>query len=206
MFRGFPYEALTFYDRLELENTREFWVSARDTYEAAVRQPIIELTDALADEFGAAHVFRPYRDVRFRVDKSPYKTHQGASVRLQRRFGYYVQISSAGVLTRCGFFAADAERLASYRSAVAGPAGDVLQRRLEAARGAGLSVGGETLKTAPRGYARDHERIGLLRHKSLYVERDHGSDPVMHTPELVDVVRADWRAARPVVEWLAGVL
>ena len=205
-FAGFPVEALTFYDRLELENTREFWLSARQTYEDAVRSPITALADALAAEFGPAKVFRPYRDVRFRADKTPYKTHQGAFVRVADALGYYVEVSSGGVRAGAGFYAASPERLAAFRAAVAGPAGSVLERLLAGATASGLTVGGDTLKTAPRGYARDHERIHLLRHRNLSLMREHGFDPVIHTPEIAELVRADWRAARPVVEWLDATM
>ena len=43
-------------------------------------RPMLALTAALAEEFGQAKVFRPYRDVRFAKDKTPYKNHQGAFV------------------------------------------------------------------------------------------------------------------------------
>ena len=124
-FAGFPEEALAFYDRLELENTREYFTAHRGVYDEAVRAPLVALTDALAAEFGAAKIFRPNRDVRFREDKSPYKTHQGAFVQVGEALGWYVQVSSAGVLSGAGFYDAAPERFAAYRSAVAGPAGDV---------------------------------------------------------------------------------
>lgn len=205
-FTGFPEEALHFYDRLELENSREYFSAFRHVYDASVREPIVALTDALCGEFGAAKVFRPHRDVRFRADKSPYKTHQGAFVRVSDALGWYVEISSAGVRAGAGFHRADPDRLAAYRSAVAGPAGDVLARLIRDAVSAGLSVTGDTLKTAPRGYSRDHPRIGLLRHRSLTLMHDHGFGPVIHTPAILDRVREDWRAARPVVEWLDAAL
>ena len=62
---------------------------------------------------------------------------------------------------------------------------------------AGWEIGGEKLKTSPRGFDADHPRIDLLRHKSMTVGRSHGFEPVIHTPELLDVVRDDWRSLRP---------
>ncbi len=205
-FTGFPQEALSFYDRLELENTREYFSAHKAVYDEAVRGPLVALTDALAAEFGAAKIFRPNRDVRFREDKSPYKTHQGAFVQVGEALGWYVQVSSAGVLSGAGLYHANPERLAAYRSAVAGPAGDVLARLVAAAEDAGLTLEGDRLKTAPRGYDRDHPRIGLLRFKSLTLMHDHGFAPVIHTPEILERVREDWRAARSVVEWLDSAL
>ena len=54
----------------------------------------------------------------------------------------------------------------------------------------------------PRGYDADHPRIELLRHKTLTVRRHYGFEPWIHTPALLDRVRDDWRAAKPLVDWV----
>ena len=64
-------------------------------------------------------IFRPYRDVRFAKDKTPYKTHQGAYVAVAPSTGWYVQVSAAGVRTGAGFYEASGERLAAFRAAIA---------------------------------------------------------------------------------------
>ena len=66
----------------------------------------------------------------------------------------------------------------------------------------GWELGGETLKTTPRGYDADHPRIDLLRHKSMTLGKSYGFEPVIHTAELLDRVREDWRAGRAFVEWV----
>ena len=66
----------------------------------------------------------------------------------------------------------------------------------------GFELGGETLKTTPRGYDADHPRIDLLRHKSMTLGRSYGFEPVIHTAELLDLVRKDWRSLRPFVDWV----
>jgi uncharacterized protein (TIGR02453 family) len=206
-FTGFPVAALDFYDDLEMDNTKSFWAAHKETYDSAVKAPMTELVTALEPEFGRAKIFRPYRDVRFGKDKTPYKTHQGAYVAVGPATGWYVQVSAPGVRVGAGFYNADAAGLAAFRASVAddrtGPELEKLLRRLTKA---GWTVGGDTLKTAPRGYDADHPRIELLRHKSLSVGRDYGFEPVIHTPELLDKVRADWRAARPFVEWVTARL
>ena len=58
----------------------------------------------------------------------------------------------------------------------------------------------------PRGYDKDHPRIALLRHKALHASHGYGFEPIIHTPQLLDAVRGDWTAARPLVEWLAEIL
>ena len=95
-FSGFPVTALDFYDDLEVDNTKSFWEANKAVYTEAVKAPMEALTGALAAEFGTAKVFRPYRDVRFAKDKTPYKTHQGAFVRVGPRTGWYVEVSARG--------------------------------------------------------------------------------------------------------------
>ena len=58
------------------------------------------------------------------------------------------------------------------------------------------------LKTKPQGYAADHPHIELLRHKSLVLHKSYGFDEVIHTPKLLPMIRSDWRAARPLVDWV----
>jgi hypothetical protein len=117
-FTGFPVAALDFYDDLEMDNTKSFWAEHKGVYESNVRAPMTALVAELEAEFGAAKVFRPYRDVRFAKDKTPYKTHQGAFVAVAPRTGWYVQVSAGGVRTSAGFYDADGPQLAAYRTAV----------------------------------------------------------------------------------------
>ncbi len=203
-FRGIPVAALDFYDDLEVDNTKSFWAAHKGTYEAAVRGPMTDLARALEDEFGAAKVFRPYRDVRFAKDKTPYKTHQGVFVPKGPSTGYYIEVAAPGVRVGVGFYEASGPRLARIREAMAEDRrGTGLERILATLTTAGWSVGGERLKTSPRGYDADHPRIELLRHKSLTLGKSYGFEPFIHAPELLDHVRADWRAVKPLVSWVA---
>ena len=202
-FSGFPVAALDFYDDLEVDNTKSFWEKHRAVYEDCVRGAMTELCAALEPEFGEAKIFRPYRDVRFAQDKTPYKNSQGAFVAAGPATGWYVQVSAQGVRVGSGFYEASGPRLAAIRAAVADDrTGRVLQRHLTTLDNAGFEISGESLKTVPRGYAGDHPRIDLLRRKQLIAGRSYGSDPVVHSAELLDRVRADWRALRPLVAWV----
>lgn len=203
-FTGFPAAALDFYDDLEMDNTKSFWAAHKEVYDTAVREPMTALTAALESEFGPAKVFRPYRDVRFAKDKSPYKTHQGAFVASGPSTGWYVQVSAPGVRVGVGFYDASPTRLARIRDAIVDDRrGAELERIVATMQGAGWTLGGDTLKTAPRGYDADHPRIDLLRHKSMTLGKSYGFEPVIHTPKLLDLVRDDWRAGTPFVEWVS---
>ena len=202
-FEGFPVAALDFYDDLEMDNTKSFWTAHKDTYDTAVKTPMAALVAALEPEFGAAKVFRPYRDVRFAKDKTPYKTHQGAFVPSGPSTGWYVQVGAPGVRVGVGFYEASPARLAAIRTAIAEERrGRQLARIIAKLQRDGWELGGDTLRTSPRGYDPGHPRIELLRHRSMTLGRSYGFEPVIHTSELLDLVRADWRAATPFVRWV----
>lgn len=202
-FTGFPEAALDFYDDLEADNSKVFWEAHKEVYKTAVAAPMAALTDELADEFGTAKIFRPYRDVRFSKDKTPYKTHQGAFVGVGPATGYYLQIGAPGVRVGAGFYEASPTRLAAFRTAIDNDLyGPALEQVIAKLRRKGWAIGGETLKTSPRGWDADHPRIDLLRHKSLTVMRDYGFEEIIHTPKLVPQIRKHWRETSALLDWL----
>jgi uncharacterized protein (TIGR02453 family) len=202
-FEGVPEAALDFYDDLEADNTRSFWAAHKDVYESSVRAPMAALAQALEPEFGPAKVFRPYRDVRFAKDKTPYKTHQGVFVPSGPSTGWYVEVAAPGVRVGVGYYEASGPRLGRIRAAVADDRrGADLERILADLQAAGWELGGDKLKTSPRGYDVDHPRIDLLRHKSMTLGKSYGFESFIHTPELLDRVRTDWREATPFITWV----
>ncbi len=69
-FKGWPAEAIEFFEGLEADNSKAYWQANKSVYEQAVREPMNALLAELAPEFGEGKVYRPYRDVRFSADKS----------------------------------------------------------------------------------------------------------------------------------------
>lgn len=204
-FTGFPAAALDFYDDLEMDNSKTFWTANKQVYEESVRAPMVALLTALEEEFGAAKIFRPYRDVRFAKDKTPYKTAQGAFVALGPSTGYYVQVAAPGVRVGAGFYEASAERLARIRAAIdEDRRGKQLEKLLTGLQRRGWVLGGDKLKTTPRGYDADHPRIELLRHKSMTLGKSYGFEPIIHSSELIDEIRRDWRATAPFLDWVTA--
>ncbi|WP_188191672.1 DUF2461 domain-containing protein [Nonomuraea sp. SYSU D8015] len=202
-FTGFPDEAFLFYEGLEADNSKTYFTRHKQLYEEAVRAPMLALTDELAAEFGPAQLFRPYRDVRFSKDKSPYKTHQGAFADVMPGIGLYVEVSASGLFMAGGCYTQASDQVARYRAAVDEDlTGKPLSAITDALTAAGYEVLGERLKTKPRGFADDHPRIDLLRHKSLYAGIRFEPEPWVHTPEVRPRVERAWRAFDPLVEWL----
>ncbi|MCX5045520.1 DUF2461 domain-containing protein [Aldersonia sp. NBC_00410] len=203
MFTGIPVAALDFYEDLEADNSKAWWTAHKDVYDHSVREPITALAAELESEFGAAKVFRPYRDVRFSKDKTPYKTAQGAFAAVAPSTGYYIQVDASGLVLAGGCYHGSTEQIGRYRAAVdREDRGKKLERILAKLRKAGFEIGGERLKTVPRGYDADHPRIELLRHKSLTARINVGCPDWLETPQALDEVRASWRALRPLVQWL----
>ena len=118
-FGGFPAAAFDFYAGLGADTSRTYWAAHRDVYDDAVRAPLASLLAELASEFGGmVSLFRPFRDVRFSKDKSPYKTHQGGFVEIAPGVGYHLQVDADGLLVSGGFHARDAAQTRQYRAAV----------------------------------------------------------------------------------------
>ncbi|MET9344456.1 MULTISPECIES: DUF2461 domain-containing protein [unclassified Nonomuraea] len=204
-FTGFPDEAFVFYEGLEADNSKAYFTRHKQLYEEAVRAPMLALVEDLAAEFGPAQLFRPYRDVRFAKDKSPYKTHQGAFVDAMPGIGLYVQLDASGLYTAGGFYSTASDQVARYRAAVdADISGKPLQRIADTLAKAGYAAEGDRLKTRPRGVPEDHPRLELLRHRSLYFGRHFEPEPWVHTVQAADRVRTTWRDYAPLVEWLCA--
>lgn len=200
---GISFDAVDFYEELQVNNSREWWAAHKERYDTVVRGPMEVLGVALEEEFGPTKVFRPNRDVRFSRDKSPYKTHQGLVAYTASRMGWYVQVGAEGLLTAAGWYAATPEQVARYRAALDDEKpGAELQRIVAELRGAGYDIGGDRLKTRPRGVEPDHPLLDLLRHRTLTARRERGAPEWLPTPEAVQRVRADWRIYRPLMGWL----
>jgi uncharacterized protein (TIGR02453 family) len=201
-FRGWPAEALEFYEGLEADNSKAYWTAHKELYESAVHAPMVALLADLEPEFGAGKIFRPYRDVRFSADKAPYKTAIGATVER----GGYVQLSAKGLACGAGMYMMAPDQLDRYRRAVAD---DVVGSTLEAvisdtARGGITVTGHERLKSAPRGYPKDHPRIELLRHKGLIAWKEWPAAAWLGTPAAKRRVADFLRTCQPLNDWLTS--
>jgi len=198
-FRGWPAEALEFFEGLEADNSKVYWQANKRVYEDQIRAPMEALIEELAPKWGEGKIFRPYRDLRFSSDKSPYKTQIGAMVG-----DGYVQLSSDGLAAGCGMWEMAPDQLHRYREAVKQQSsGRALAGVVDKARSSGLEVmGHDVLKTAPRGYPRNHPRIELLRFKGLVTWREWPVGAWLESGRAKDRVAEFFRLSKPVNEWL----
>jgi uncharacterized protein (TIGR02453 family) len=198
-FRGWPAEALEFFAGLEADNSKTFWQQNRKVFDEQVRRPMEELLAELEPEWGEGRIFRPYRDIRFSADKSLYKTYIGARVGEG-----YVQLTADGLGAGCGMYEMATDQLERYRNAVASDrSGAELATIVAELRKAGIDVAGhDVLKTAPRGYPRDHPRVELLRYKGLIAWREWPAGPWLGTRKAKDRIVEFFRRSEPIKSWL----
>jgi len=199
-FAGWPIEAVEFYEGLEADNSKVYWQDNKAVYDRQVKAPMEELLAELADEFGAGKIFRPYRDVRFSADKTPYKTNCAATIG-----SGYVSFSAEGLSVGGGLYMPDPKTLARYREAVdKEKSGAELATIVAALHKAGYqTMAHEVLKTAPRGYPKDHPRIDLLRHKGIAMMKTWPVGAWLGTRKAKDRVVTTLRAGVPLNDWLA---
>lgn len=197
-FSGFPEAALVFYEGLEADNSKTYWTNHKDTYDDCVRAPMVAMLAELEPEFGSASVYRPYRDVRFSKNKTPYKTAIAASAG-----GSYVQLSADGLMVAGGYYDTASDQVERLRRAVDdGVQGPALQDIVETLRRAGWDIGGQRLKTRPRGYDAVHPRIELLKHRTLIAHRHWEPAPWLHTARAKQRVQKAWRELADLGSWL----
>lgn len=201
-FKGWPADALRFYQELEKDNTKAFWQANKDTYDTAVREPMELLMAELDAEqgFGASKIFRPHRDIRFSADKTPYKT----TISGWWENGPYVEVSANGLTLGRGYHMMAKDQLVAFRDAIVD---DTTGAELEAI-GATLAkakidmTSFDSVKTAPRGYPKDHPRIELLRHKGLIAIRSWEPAKWLHTAGVKKRIVEFSQATGPLVGWL----
>jgi len=203
-FSGWPVEAVEFYDQLQADNSKPYWQDHKAVYEQCVRAPMEQLLAELADEFGAGKLFRPYRDVRFSANKEPYKTSCAAT--LGQGVGQaYVSFSADGLSVGGGLYMPDPAALQRYRTAVdREKSGTQLAQIVDDLHKAGYqTMAHEVLKTAPKGFPKDHPHIDLLRHKGIAMMKDWPVGAWLGTAKAKDKVISTLRAGVPLNEWLS---
>ena len=200
-FSGWGDEALEFYEGLAADNSKTYWTRQKAVYEDKVLRPMMELLDELGPEFGESKIFRPYRDIRFSKDKTPYKTHLGAMLG-----GGYIQLSAQGLAAGDGMYGMASDQVGRYREAVAADrTGGELEQIIATIEKQDIGVHGrDALKTVPRGYPADHPRGELLRYKGIVAWREWPPEPWLETAEAKDRIAGFLRATRPLGDWLAA--
>jgi uncharacterized protein (TIGR02453 family) len=215
-FAGFGPKALPFFKALAFHQSREWFEANRETYESAIKGPMGDLVEDVAERLGRSKIpikgdrksslFRIHRDVRFSANKDPYKTNSGAA--LTRSGGkndpgvLYFHLSPEECFFAAGFHLPDPDKLARLRAAAA-RAPKPFKAMTAKLRKAGLSLSAEdALKRAPRGFEAidDPEIAAATRLKSLICLRPVGETAIA-SPALADDFCAFARDALPLLRW-----
>lgn len=201
-FSGLSRAGIDFYDELELDNSKPFWTENKHRYETEVKAPITALCEELSD-YGPFRLFRPYNDVRFAKGKPLYKTGQGAYTEGEGGAGYCVHFSAEGLMVGAGYYAMAKDQLTRFREAVDDGARGAEIASIVDQLGKKYTVGAiDELKTAPRGFPKDHPRIELLRRKGLMASKTFGTPKWIFTKQVVSRVRGMWEELEPMTRWL----
>lgn len=200
-------------------NDRDWFTENKKRYQSEHEQ-MISFADALLAKMnehdfietptGKKSLHRIYRDVRFSKDKSPYKTHWGGSFKRATKFrrgGYYFHIQPGGEsFIGGGFWAPNKDDLLRIREEIAT---DASQIRAILADPTFVStfetLGGEQLKTAPKGFDKEHADIDLLRYKQFIFGRNFSDEEVLK-PNFLEVANETFKAMRPFFDFMSEVL
>ncbi len=215
-FAGFDPKTLPFFKALKFHQSREWFEANRETYESAVKAPMGDLVEEVAERLQQAKIpikgdrksslFRIHRDVRFSASKDPYKTNSGVVLSRSGNKNdpglLYFHLSAEACFFAAGFYRPDPDRLARLRAgAVRAPkAFKAMTAKLKKAR---LALSAEnSLKRAPRGFEaiQDPEIAAATRLKSMICLRPVG-EPAIASPALVDDFCAFAADALPLLKW-----
>ena len=203
MFSGIPADAFDFYEELTLHNDKGWWTENKGRYEANVKGPVEALLAAVADEFGpTSKIFRPYRDVRFSKDKTPYKTSLGATTTDTDGSVWYLGLSPEGLYVGGGYYGMAKDQITKFRAAVADEkTGPKLVTLIAEVEKASYEINGEQLKRVPPGFDKEHPRGRFLKHKGLYLGKQLEPAAWMGTKKATERIAAIWRGMKPVQAW-----
>jgi len=214
MTPSIPPEIFSFLNELEKNNTRE-WFSANKARFKAIEAEMKIVNQALYmamqkhDEIDKMKMFRIYRDVRFSKDKTPYKTHFGCSFHRKKpelRGGYYLQIGPGASFLATGFWNPEKEDLLRIRKELALDADEfraiIGDSKFVKTWG---QLQGDELKTAPKGFSKEHKDIDLIRKKQFIFTKTYTDQEVVSADFLVQVTRA-FKDVRPYFDYMSDVL
>ena len=226
-FTGFSPDAIDFLAELAQNNDRSWFQPRKAEYESLLKEPMEALVAGLADAFAARQlpmqadpkrsIFRIYRDTRFAKDKSPYKTHLGASFpwveskdpeadfsHTEHANGAYFHLQPGNNYVGGGMWHATKPRLDAFRQAIVADEGRVRAALEEPAFLAefGPVESHDTLKRVPPGYPADHALADLFRYKDIVFGRRLADDEV-YSPALPDILADAYARATPVFRFLS---
>mgnify|MGYP001337173337 FL=1 len=203
-----------FFKQLAKNNNRKWFEQNKSEFKA-LETEVKQFGEALKDQLNQNDsidrfkVFRIYRDVRFSKDKAPYKTHFGLTwhrTKPEFRGGYYLHLKPDDIFLACGFWdpaPADLKRIRQeidldgdeYRNLINAPALKNMWGELQ----------GNKVRTSPKGFAKDHPDIDLLRLKQ-HIFMIRYTEEEVTARDFMNRLDAAIQAVRPFVDYMSAVL
>jgi len=210
-----PINALDFFKKLQKNNNREWFTEHKPEFkaiEAEVKQVYNEIYNNLNahDEIDKLKMFRIYRDVRFSKDKTPYKTHFGGSFHRKKpelRGGYYLHIQPNNEsFIATGFWQPHKDDLFRIRKEFEMDASEMRNimsnKKFKSVWG---ELTGDEVKTAPKGFSKDHKDIDLIK-KKMYIFTRKFTDKEIVSKDFLHTVDDSFKAIRPFFDYMSDVL
>lgn len=211
-------KTLEYLKKLDKNNNRIWFQENKDQYELSYSEMInfaeevnneLSSYDYLVPVSPKKSLFRIYRDVRFGKDKTPYKTHWGGFLKregVENRGGYYYQVGPKGSYVVGGFFGPNKEDLLLIRKHLEQDSSEL--RKLINSKSFKLffsDLKGSQLKTAPRGFEKDHPDVDLLRYKQFMIRHDFTHKEVM-SEDFPRIVAEAFNQMRPFFNYMSEQL
>lgn len=208
----------SFLQKLAKNNNRDWFADHKDLYTTS-QENVIEFADDVLSKMngfdkidtpsGKKAVKRIYRDVRFSKNKAPYKQHFGmmyARATAARRGGYYIHIQPGESFLGGGFWGPEKDDLLLVRKHIAAD-DSYLRKVLESANFKKHfgEMRGEQLKSAPKGFDKEHPAIDLLRYKSFLCMESFTDEEVL-SPDFSKKVEMTFKAMQPFLEVMTEML
>ena len=204
----------TFFNKLEKNNNRDWFEDHKPEFKALEKEikgfsSTLESALNSIDRIEKTKMFRIYRDVRFSKNKTPYKTHFGISLHREKpalRGGYYVHLKSGETFIGGGFWDPSKEDLLRIRQELEIDATDFRTLMEEPTfKAAWGNLVGDEVKTAPKGFSKEHSNIDLIKKKQyLFIKKF--SDTEVLADDFYDRVVRDFKAIRPFFDYMSDVL
>ncbi|MDB5137888.1 MAG: hypothetical protein JWP37_4491 [Mucilaginibacter sp.] len=211
-------DSIDFLKDLSNNNNRDWFNQHKDRYMEA-QGDIIAFADSLLVEMnkhdkietasGKKSVFRIYKDVRFSKDKTPYNTHwSGALKRATKKLrgGYYFRIEPGNSFLAGGFFGPESNDIKRIRQDIDANYkewGSLLSdQTLVKTFG---KMKGQKLGSTPRGYAKDHPAIDILRYKQFLFKYEF-TDEEVSSPDFLYKVNDIFKKMRPFFDFMSEIL
>lgn len=210
-----PQNVFEFLTELKKNNHRDWMDANRKTYqdnEKVLKSFYGSIVERLneKDEIEKTKVFRINRDIRFSKDKTPYNVHRSVSFSragAHRRGGYYLRLEPGNSLVAGGFFSPEAADLLRLRKEFEMDDQEI-REILETPNFKKAFNGFNTeyqVKTAPKGFSKDHPAIDLIKNKSFFVQHSF-TDKEVFASDFLDKVIYNFELLRPFFDYMSDVL